>query len=206
MNQETKETKPKFEPIKTDHLPLRTDTYYETRDGNWVRLEHNSALSIHYPFVVTRSSSEKYMGLSYTAKGEHLRGFRDAKDIIGVYGKSVKLPKITNNMPKLGRPKGSPVSEAAIAARKDNWTLHTLRAMYANAINIRDKDRDLLGPCVIDELGTAINKLVFKLHPELAGEMPPSGPVSINGRDWNTDSNWVWYSVRMPKEVKINCL
>ena len=108
---------------------------------------------------------------------------------------------------KLGRPKGKGISAAAMAARKDNWTLHTLRAMYANAINIRDKDKDLLSPCVIDELGTAINKLVFKLHPELAGEIPPLvAPVFINGREWYTDSNWVWYSVRMPKEVKINCL
>lgn len=197
----------KFEPLKTDHLPLRTDTYYGTRDGNWVRLEHNSALSTFYPFVVDRSSSEKYIGLSYTAKGEHLRGCNVAKDIIGFYGKSVKKPKVTNNMPKLGRPKGSPVSEAAIAARKDNWTLRTLRGMYANAINIRDKDKDLLSPCVIDELGTAINKLVFKLHPELAGDTSPLvAPVLINGREWDTDSNWVWYSVRMPKEVKINCL
>lgn len=64
----------KFEPIKTDHLPLRTDTYYETRDGNWVLLEHNSALSTFYKFVVIRSSSEKYIALSYSDKGEHLRG------------------------------------------------------------------------------------------------------------------------------------
>jgi len=193
----------KFEPIKTDHLPLRTDTYYETRDGNWVLLEHNSALSTFYKFVVIRSSSEKYIALSYSDKGEHLRGCVGAKDIIGVYGN----PRATNNMPKLGRPKGSPVSEAALAARKDNWTLHTLRAMYANANNIRDKDKDLLSPCVIDELGTAINKLVFKLHPELAGGVPPSvAPVIINGREWYTDSNWVWYSVPVPKEVKINCL
>ena len=193
----------KFEPIKTDHLPLRTDTYYETRDGNWVLLEHNSAMSTHYPFVVSRSSSEKYIGLSYTHKGENLRGCNMDKDIIGVYPKEAK---ITNNMPKLGRPKGSPVSEAAIAARKDNWTLRTLRVMYANANNIRYTHKDLLPPCVIDELGTAINKLVFKLHPELVGQTPPHRPIIINGREWYTDKNWVWYSTRMPKEVKINCL
>lgn len=107
---------------------------------------------------------------------------------------------------KLGRPKGKGSSAAATAARKDNWTLLTLRAMYANAINIRDKDKDLLSPCVIDELGTAINKLVFKLHPELVGQTPPHRPIIINGREWYTDSNWVWYSVPVPKEVKINCL
>lgn len=108
---------------------------------------------------------------------------------------------------KLGRPKGSPVSEAAMAARKDNWTLLTLRGMYANAINLRDKDKDLISERVVDEIGTAINKLVFKIHPELTGGIPPLvAPVFINGREWYTDSNWVWYSVRMPKEVKINCL
>ena len=107
---------------------------------------------------------------------------------------------------KLGRPKGSPVSETAMAARKDNWTLHTLRGMYANANNIRYTHKDLLSPCVIDELGTAINKLVFKLHPEVVGQTPPHRPIIINGREWYTDSNWVWYSIRMPKEVKINCL
>lgn len=107
---------------------------------------------------------------------------------------------------KLGRPKGSPVSEAAIAARKDNWTLHTLRAMYANAINIRDKDKDLISERVVDEIGTAINKLVFKLHPDFATTPGWVESVAIKGREWRKDKNWVWYSVRMPKEVKINCL
>lgn len=107
---------------------------------------------------------------------------------------------------KLGRPKGKGISAAAMAARKDNWTLHTLRAMYANAINIRDKDKDLLSPSIIDELGTAINKLVFKLHPELERFIAPEDVISINHREWTRDKNWVWYSIRMPKEVKINCL
>ena len=100
---------------------------------------------------------------------------------------------------KLGRPKGSPVSEAAMAARKDNWTLHTLRAMYANAINIRDKDKDLLSPSIIDELGTAINKLVFKLHPELERFIAPEDVISINHREWTRDKNWVWYSIKAPE-------
>ena len=200
---------PKIKPLKTDHLPLRTDTYYGTRDGNWVLLGHNSAISTHsthYPFVVVRSSSEVYMALSYTDKGEHLCGCIAACDIIGVYGKQAKHPKITNNMPKLGRPKGSPVSEAAIAARKDNWTLHTLRAMYANAINIRDKDKDLLHLAVPAALGDAINRLAYKLHPELEELNAEDEAIVINGREWRKDKNWVWYSVRMPKEVKINCL
>ena len=108
---------------------------------------------------------------------------------------------------KLGRPKGKGISAAAMAARKDNWTLLTLRGMYANASYIRDKDKDLISERVVDEIGTAINKLVFKIHPELAGGIPPLvAPVFINGREWYTDSYWVWYSVRMPKEVKINCL
>ena len=107
---------------------------------------------------------------------------------------------------KLGRPKGKGISAAAMAARKDNWTLLTLRAMYANAINIRDKDKDLLSPSIIDELGTAINKLVFKLHPELERFIAPEDVISINHREWTRDKNWVWYSIRMPKEVKINCL
>ena len=107
---------------------------------------------------------------------------------------------------KLGRPKGKGISAAAMAARKDNWTLLTLRAMYANAINIRDKDKDLLSPSIIDELGTAINKLVFKLHPELERFIAPEDVISINHREWTRDKNWVWYSIKAPKEVKINCL
>ena len=107
---------------------------------------------------------------------------------------------------KLGRPKGSPVSEAAIAARKDNWTLRTLRAMYANAINVRDNDKDLLHLAVPAALGDAINRLAYKLHPELETLNSEAGAVVINGREWRKDKNWVWYSVRMPKEVKINCL
>lgn len=134
-----------------------------------------------------------------------------AKDIIGVYGNPRATnnipPKISNNMPKLGRPKGSPVSAVAMAARKDNWTLRTLRGMYANAINIRDKNKDLLGSVVPSALGDAINKLVFKLHPELMFQpINPESQVIINGREWRKDKNWVWYSVKAPKEVKINCL
>jgi hypothetical protein len=78
--------------------------------------------------------------------------------------------------------------------------------MYANAINIRDKDKDLLSPSIIDELGTAINKLVFKLHPELERFIAPEDVISINHREWTRDKNWVWYSIKAPKEVKINCL
>lgn len=107
---------------------------------------------------------------------------------------------------KLGRPKGSPVSEAAMAARKDNWTLLTLRGMYANASYIRDKDKDLISERVVDEIGTAINKLVLKFHPELERFIAPDDVIIINHREWARDKNWVWYSVRMPKEVKINCL
>lgn len=192
----------KFEPIKTDHLPLRTDTYYETRDGNWVLLEHNSALSTFYKFVVIRSSSEKYIALSYSDKGEHLRGCVGAKDIIGVYGN----PRATNNMPKLGRPKGSPVSEAAMAARKDNWTLKVLRGMYTSALHIRHTHEDLLSFQTRAGLGEAVNKLVFKLHPELERLIGPEDVIIINGREWKKDSNWVWYSTKVAKEVKINCV
>ena len=107
---------------------------------------------------------------------------------------------------KLGRPKGSPVSETAIAARKDNWTLRTLRGMYANAINIRDKDKDLLDLAVPVALGDAINRLAYKLHPELEELNAEDEAIVINGRGWRKDKNWVWYSVPVPKEVKINCL
>jgi len=107
---------------------------------------------------------------------------------------------------KLGRPKANPVSEAALAARKDNWTLKVLRGMYSNARNIRRTHEDLLSFQTRADLGEAINKLVFKLHPELERLIGPEDVIIINGREWKKDSNWVWYPTKVQKEVKINCV
>lgn len=203
MNEETKETKPFV--INPDDVAA--GRIYICRNGARVKLAPMELINPPFRYVVKEVVEhadifEPSVAYTYTNEGDWLVHLVHDNDIICL--ETLAEPEV-KPLPKLGRPKGKGISAAAMATRKDNWTLHTLRAMYANAINIKDKDKDLLSPCVIDELGTAINKLVFKLHPELERFIAPED-VIINHREWARDKNWVWYSVLVPKEVKINCL
>lgn len=182
--------------ITLDHLPLTPGVKYETSSGHWVELEQNLSATKLYPFRVKHSNHKDYLHNTYTSIGEGLRGCKTHSDIIGIYREGKKEKE-----------KPKEIVTKAFSRNTDNWTLRTLRGMYANAINIQDKyGKELMPGHVVAELGCAINSLVFVLHPELEKLIGPDDFKIINGREWRKDRHWVWYSTKVPREVKINCV